>query len=327
MNEDTQKIVVVQSEHFKALPEATQELITSLSTELNVQSLNTLNPLVEAMATLEGFTKLKYVEGDEASIQSYKDAKKATGSFNQSTKKAKAALKKPYLETGRKIDSIEKAFLKRSKEIAELLAEEFKSYLDEQARIKKEKEDKKNKDILDKVKDLNEQTVEQSLIIQRNKIYQRYVDANQTMLNTVMSQIDTYSQEALTDLKSSFFEPLEIAQEDQNILLEDQVVNLRASYKAMCESAVRMIEAKLQEFEKHALQPNPEPTQIEVVEEEEVQGLSFQNRFSFLMQELIEKIEKINTVSDIEEKAKQAAIRGLGNYSLKISAYIDENNS
>jgi len=321
-----EELVVVQSEHFKALPEATQKMIKDLSTDLNTNQLNTFNPLVEAMAILEGYTELKYDAENEESIVSYKEAKKNTGSFNSATKAAKSKLKAPILKLGRQLDAIEKTFLARSKEIAELVSTEFKPYLDDQQRIKDEKIAKKNKATTDKIKDLNEQTVEQSLVIQRNKIFNRYLESNQTVLDSTMEKVDTYSKASLMALKKDLENDLlQIPQDELNILLEDQVVNLQTSFNSMNRSALRMVDARIADLNKPQMPPpTPEPP-IVIEEEQCVPGITFTERFSHLMDAVINSIDELETSNDVEAKAKASALAGLGNYTIKIITYIENN--
>ena len=327
-------MTVYEAEHFKALPKETQKLIESLSKELQVKQLNVLNPLVEAMATIEGFSKIKYQADNEESVQQYKDSKKYIGSFNASTKKAKSALKKPFLETGRKLDKIEKMFLERAKNVMQALEEEFKPYVDEQEKLKQEREEKKNKAILDKVAELSESDTKQKLVIERSKVYNKHSSENQAMLDDVMAKVETFSEMALKlELSKIEKRELVIPVEEENLLLDDQVVNLKTSFESMKKSCIRMIDLRLKEIEIEKSKPketeepkatNPEPPEDVIVHSHEhVKGEAFSTAFSRVMQNAVNQIEIIPVVNDREKQAKISAVGAMQGYLIKILNYLD----
>jgi hypothetical protein len=322
----SETLIIYKAEEFDALPLETQKMIKSLSDDLNVKQLSVFNPLVEAMAIIEGFNELSYEADNEECIEQYKEAKKFVGSFNSSTKKAKSTLKKPFLETGKKLDKIEKTFLERAKEVMEKVNEEFKPYLDEKAEKARLAEEKKNKASLDKIAELNEQSVEQSLVIERSKIYNSYLNFNQSMLDGIIEKVDSYSEDALKTLLEGLNEKeLGIPQEHENILFEDQVENLTVSFNKMKETCIRMIKMRLSEIEADKA---PTPTSEAPAPTFTVPSIespqSFGKSFMEIMKVTVANIELLPVITDKEKKAKLSVIGGLQGYTLKILNYIDD---
>ena len=254
----------------------------------------------------------------------WKESKKFFGSFNQSTKKAKTKLKKPFLETGRKLDTIEKTFLGRAKEIWELVDSEFKPYLDEKERLKKESEERKNKAQIDKINELSEQTVEQNLVIERAKIYKKYNDANQDILNDILEKTENYSEASLQielrTLKQSTFD---IPDEDRNILLDDQIFNLKESYESIIRSSVRMIEMRIKEMKEDKPMSTPEAPTVDFIAPSTQEPITFAKAFMEIMKEATDKIELLPTTTEREKQAQQSSIGGLQGYTLKILNYLE----
>jgi hypothetical protein len=326
----SETITVVSTEHFKSLPEETQKMITALSSDFGKDQMNTFNPLVEAMATMEGFNNLKYVEDDTEAIEQYKGAKKFSGSFNSSTREAKKKLKAPFLATGKKLDAIEKTFLARSKEIMENVNKEFQPYLDAKAEKAAIALAKKNKATSDKIKELSESQINQNIVIQRSKTFTTYTTANQKMLDDVIEKVDNWSEDALKEELSILQEKtINIPQEDTNILLDDQVVNLTKSFNQMHSTCVRMINMRLQEIENNKKIPEakndsvpapPEPFNIPSVEDPQ----SFGRSFTEIMNTAIGNIELLPTITEKEGQAKTSVIGGLQGYILQILNFIDD---
>jgi len=325
MKEET--VTVYESKSFDSLPKETQKMIKSLSDDFNVKQLNVFNPLVEAMATIEGFTDLTYKPDDDECIEQYKESKKFFGSFNSSTKKTKQKLKKPILETGRKLDKIERTFLERAKEIWEGVDKEFKPYLDEKEEKKAEADAKKNKASIDKINELSEQSVEQTLIIERSKVYKKYSDANQQALEDTLKKVETYSEMALNqELTKLIKQEFKIPDEELNILLVDQVETLSVSYESMKKTCIRMINMRLSEIinDKEKSAPTPEASTVDFNVKSTEKPLTFGQAFTEIMNRAVEDIKLLQVSDEKETQAKQSCIGGLQGYTLKILNYLSD---
>lgn len=322
---EKEPLTVVQAEHFDSLPKETQKQIKSLSTDFNTKQLNKFNPLVEAMATIEGFKNIKYVPDDVTCIEQYKEAKKFKGSFNTSVKDTHGILKKPILETGRKLDTIKKTFMERNEEVWKMVETEFKPYLDEQARIKQEKEDKKNKASLDKIAELNEQTIEQNIVIERSKIFKKYSDANQTMLENILEKVESYSEMALTlELKKLNSKVYQIPEEDKNLLLDDQIENLEKSFESMRTTCVRMINMRLVEMQGEKIFTT-DKEETPVVSAPSMEGpISFPRALKEIFDKAINDVELLPVTTEAEKQAKSSCVGGLQGYLLKLLNFIAE---
>lgn len=320
-------IIVYETKSFDSLPKETQKMIKSLSDEFNVKQLNVFNPLVEAMATIEGFTELIYKPDDETCIEQYKEAKKFFGSFNSSTKKTKSKLKKPILETGRKLDTIEKTFLGRAKEIWESVDEEFKPYLEEKERLKAEADERKNKAQIDKIKELSEQQTDQAIIIERNNIYSKHNKFIQNMLDVLVDKIDTYSEKALNiELETIQKTILEIPQEDINLLFEDQVETLNLLFERMKATCLRMVNMRIVEITQEKQVEQPEAPTVDFIVKSTMKEMTFAQAFIEIMNKAVEDVKLLPPTNEKEVQAKTSIIGGLQGYLLKILNFLDDEN-
>jgi len=194
---EVQELVVIDQENMKHLSLGTQQLIKELSEELDIKKLTVFNPLVERMIAIEQYKEFKYIPEDKESIANYKSAWKDIRNFRSVTKKTKSLLKKPILETGKKLDTIERIFVDRATDVLDGLEEEYKGYLEEQERIKEEKEAKKNKATTDKIAELSEEATQSKIIIERMNAYNSITKELNNMITEAVAQSTTYSKEAL----------------------------------------------------------------------------------------------------------------------------------
>lgn len=339
--EDT--VTVVKAENFKALPLATQKLIIDLSKDLKISGLNILNPLVENMAIIEGFKAIKYNAEDEGTVEQYAEAKAFIRSFRARTKEAKSDLKKPLLDTGKKLDLIEKTFVNAATGVHDELDLEFKPYLDEIQRKKDEALAKKNAATTAKIKELTEETTAQQIALQRSILFNKYNTMNQNILNDIISKVENYSKDSLQielmTLNNTEFEWLET---DRMILLPEQHQELIDGFDKIRKTCINMITSKMTEL---TLLKEREDAEIaDKIKREQAtkeiekasnfiapsistsQSQSFRDAFEEQMNSTIKYIAELTVRSDRENKAQQSSIAGLRSYSAKIISYLDEEN-
>jgi len=325
------------------LPLATQKLITDLSKDLKISGLNILNPLVEAMATIEGFRAIKYNSEDETTIEQYAEAKAFIRSFRARTKEAKSDLKKPLLDTGKKLDLIEKTFVGEATNVHDELDVEFKPYLDEVQRKKDEALAKKNAATTAKIKELTEETTAQQIALQRSIIFNKYNSMNQNILNDIITKTDNYSKDALQqELLTLNNTDFELEEKDKNILLEDQVFELKSGFNKIVATCVNMIKSKMVELT--LLKEREDAEILDKAKREQsqkaletatnfmapsvatIKSQSFRDAFEEQMNATIKYISNLDTVTEKEEKAQKSSVAGLQSYSAKIISYLDEKN-
>jgi len=336
-------VTVVTAENFKLLPLATQKLITDLSKDLKISGLNILNPLVENMAIIEGFKAIKYNAEDETTVDQYAEAKSFIRSFRAATGKAKSELKRPLLDTGKKLDLIEKTFIGAATEVHDELDLEFKPYLDEVQRKKDEALAKKNAATTAKIKELTEETTAQQIALQRSILFNKYNSMNQNILNDIITKVDNYSKDALQyellTLNNTEFEWME---SDRMILLPEQHQELLDGFDKIRKTCIGMITGKMNELT--LLKEKEEAELVDKAKREEsqkametatnfiapsiavVRSQSFRDAFEEQMNSTIKYISNLDTVTEKEEKAQKSSIAGLQSYSMKIISYLDEKN-
>lgn len=147
---DELEITILTKEQIEALPQEAVDTVMVLNDDLANKQLKIFVPVVQNYMELRDLALSLKVDKDEDGkitkecIQSYKDLKKATGSFNSSLKNEIKRIKDPLNDTKSKVISVEKTFKTESdkiKDAAELL---FKEYEDEVALKKQQAIDKKN---------------------------------------------------------------------------------------------------------------------------------------------------------------------------------------
>lgn len=171
--------------------EATAAL-DKLAGELTVKDMAIFQPIVEMTNEVADILNIKYVAEDKDSIQAFKDGKKTYGAFNTKLAEAKKELKEPYTGTIKAIDTIFGKF----KEVYDLakkhLEVEFKPHLDEQQRLKEEREAKKNAAREKEMADLRKQNED---ILAKNQ-------TSNIFNNIYYNVIEKYKSEQLASLNS-----------------------------------------------------------------------------------------------------------------------------
>lgn len=342
VNEDIM-IPIVELEQYKLLPKPTQALIKDLSGDLKSSSLTVFNPLVEAMASIEAFKTIKYKEDDDDSIKAFKDAKSAIRSFRASTKEAKSTLKAPFLEIGKKLDTIEKTFIERATKILDELELEFKPYLDEEQRKKEELEARKNAEQTEKIEKLNEESSANAIIIKRMHIKSKYDSFIFGIGRDITSKLQTYSKEALKEeLKLILIADLVIPQEEQEYLLREQIDELNQNFASAIHSATQLLEMKISAMENpttytpaptpvYAPMDTPQESLLEVIEDVEsifTPPLSkddpewFKINILDIFTDTIESINNLETKTQKEDNVKSQTIASLLTLQGKIDAFL-----
>lgn len=144
------------------LPENVKEEISKILKTSKVSELVQFNPLIIALEQLQTFKIIKY-DAEAKNEKEYTASNKQIGSFNSSVKATTDLMKKDAQNYIKDVNTL-KAFLEtEAKTTREILQENFKPYLDEQERIKKEKEDKKNSEMIASNKKLTEENEAQAL--------------------------------------------------------------------------------------------------------------------------------------------------------------------
>ena len=115
-----------------------------------------------ALETLQGFKLLKY-DAEAKNSRDYIDSNKILGSTNTAIKAVTDLMKKDATDYIKNVNEIKNFFLTEAQTTREILQENFKPYLDEQAAAKQAKEDKKNAEILEANKKLTQANEEQAL--------------------------------------------------------------------------------------------------------------------------------------------------------------------
>lgn len=143
------------------LPENVKEEISQIIKSSKVDELVKFNPLLLSLVELQSFKDLKF-DPEQKNDRDYVDSNKKIGSFNTAIKSTTDLMKKDANEYVKKVNAIRDFFLTEAKTTREILQLNFKPYLDEQERIKKEKEDKKNAKILEANEELIKKNQEQA---------------------------------------------------------------------------------------------------------------------------------------------------------------------
>ena len=342
---ELKEIPIVELEQFKLLPLTTQKLINSLSENLKSDSLMVFNPLVESMARIEAFRGVKYDVDDPECIKLFKTAKSTIRSFRAATSKAKKGLKAPYILIGKNIDAIEKAFKGSATDILEKLEVEFKPYLDEEEAKKQAREDKKNKEVLDKMDEMTEETVQQNIVIQRMNLKSSLDKKIFNITRELSDKIKHYSKDALElermKLDNGVFE---FTESDLAVLLPDQVQELKDNFAIAIDNSKQMIDMKIAEFDR----PKADVVVDTIADEVPVNGLEeiniddilggkftapslseddpeyFQTSINDIITEAIEKINGLKVVSDEEKNIQTKVTQSFSAIQDKINDFMSD---
>lgn len=144
------------------LPENVKEEISKILKTSKVSELVQFNPLIIALEQLQTFKTIKY-DAEAKNEKEYTASNKQIGSFNSSVKATTDLMKKDAQNYIKDVNTLKSFLETEAKTTREILQENFKPYLEEQERIKKEKEDKKNAEIIASNKKLTEENEAQAL--------------------------------------------------------------------------------------------------------------------------------------------------------------------
>ena len=325
----TKEVEIVNEDQFETLPEEAKDILVVLNEELRSTDIVKLNPIVNELIKINSFLEIKYDPEKPETIDQYKEAKKFIGHFNQKTKDTKKELKAPYLNVGRKLDAMEKFFLGAAKTAQTAIAKEFKPYLDEQARIKKEKEDKKNKELIDKANEADKFKDENTLLIARMNAEKKYRNFADEILIKTAEHCENYSelaleQEAETIKKMEF----EIEEADREVLLPEQIDELCFHFNTVKKQSLYLITTRMKEINGESMK--------KVVEEDldfvapsisEENPEFFYHAVKNLFDDFVEEIKTLNPANEVEKKAKISMLRGIDAYKHKILNYLFEHEN
>lgn len=267
--EEVQELVVLTDEQIELLPDTVKENVVFLTENMNQKDLMVLNPIVQELLVITNNVanlKIKPIgedgKWDKDNIQTFVDAKKEIRSFRAKLKEAGSKLKEPYLAIQKGIVAIEKA-VKGVADDAYTEAESiFKEYVKWEEEQKAEKERKKNEALLSKVEEAqaiaNEAQMKQKRtdvynnikynLIHRNlveRVSDAILDANQRKLETMKMDIESWTYEST------------IQGNDITILSQELQAELHALFSQSKTKAVRLLNDKIDELVKNAMQPTP----------------------------------------------------------------------
>lgn len=260
----TNEISILSLDSYDNLDKTLKKTIKDLSDVLPGNSLNKFNPIVVEAVEIENFKAIKYT--DEVSIKSFKEAISKIRSFRAKTKKTKSVLKKPYLETGRKIDSIEKNFIELANETESILQIEFSEYL-------KQEEEKKNAKLLEERKAKEEaeriQKEQEAEILKKSKIIElrtKYDNLIPEHSKKIEHILQNYSIESLEKSLISLKEKMTIIDINDIIHMDDSMIkSIDANFMLIKENWIIRIENKIKELKLELL--IKEPLAPEVIQE------------------------------------------------------------
>lgn len=340
------EMVIIPEENMKHLSLPTQKLIGELSDELDIDKLTKFNPLVETMIEIESFKSIKYDADDDVSIASFKEAKSTIRSFRSLTKKTKSLLKKPILETGKKLDKIEKTFVERATNVLNELEKEFKPYLDEEEKKKEERLAKKNKATTDKIEALSDEAVQQKKIIERGKLHTKLQNEISTYVPDAMTKAKTFSKnalaeeiEALKELKDTGYN---LEEDEKAILLEEQQEEIATLFQNNIDAALHILQT---EFDKpvvpvvpviesgHNLGDTLTMGQISQPESSGMQMMApsltqanpdyFKTTVDTILSNSIVELNKLDPANDKEKSVKETLLKSFTSSKSKVIAYLD----
>lgn len=331
--EVVKEVTVVDLDQFSRLDAGLQEQITDVTGELHPTLIAELNPLVVSMCELEVFRDLKY-QNKPAVQKEFKEAIKTIRGFRAKVKKTKGLIKKPLLETGRKMDKIEKAFLEQATAILDEVEKEFKPFRDQEAKKKAEREAKRDAEKNEKIEQLAEQRDKQKLVIQRMETFLK----NQTAIAEDVKRINMactkYSEEALKQMLAKLSTSTFTVEDPDGVLLEDQLETLSDQYKAAQETSKTIIRGALDRFEAKRKEAETSVTPDGAVELK-APSIPSSNNPNYILDMILGYLDyAINGISGLEpalpkeKEICQRAVGGLEVYKGKITkAFKDEKSS
>ena len=307
-------IEVVNMDEFLKLDAELQKKIIKITEQLNLKSVSLFNPLVKRIIDIEAYRDLKYDADKPESIQAFKDAKKDVKNFRSSVKKTKGIIKKPLLVTGKDLDAIEKTFVVDATEVLEVIEKEFKPFLDaeEEKKIKAQAKRDKKKD--DAIKDLSDESVENTLVIKRMNVFNKFTKDISELVAIATEQSATYSEASLGEEFAKLTNmKLEMSLSDEGILLEDQIVELQGHFSSSIKSAKTILKMKMDSFESakdiKIVAPSLSDAHPNFIRDSIVQAISG----------AVIAIEKLQPALPKEKEIIENIINGLNNYNAKIT--------
>jgi len=253
-------VLVLTDDMTDKLPESVQESVVWLSEQLRPKELVPFNPVVKALLDLKEMATIKYdSKNEKESVQKYKDAKKAVGSFNSALRQAKSDMKGPYDEIGKKIIVMEKGFKKESDEVMETLQKTFKPYLDAEAKKKAEREAKKEAERNAELNRLKEEKAQTENLAKRQSVFNtaKY-DIMANLKNTLISQLNSLNLGSVLKFKETYekakFENTvsydQRIREDFALLSDEQVSELKGDWDAMIKNVLETYGERAEELKR-----------------------------------------------------------------------------
>lgn len=254
--EEVQELVILTDEQIEALSEDTKDNVVFLTEKMGAKDLLELNPMVSELIEIrqEGSSlKLKPAdkEGnfDIKNIQAFTDIKKRIRSFRATVKKTATTLKEEPAKITKAIIAIEKAFTNEATIVYDEAEKEFDAYIQEQERIKAEKQAKKDAELMASINQAKAEAEEANNKMKITNIYNKVkyeiigglsenisealLNANEYKLLDIKNRYENSSYEDAID-------GLEIE------LLEESVKSeLAEKYASVKAQSIRLIKEKL----------------------------------------------------------------------------------
>lgn len=143
------------------LPEAIKDNIEEVIKSSKVEELIQVNPLLVSLEQLESFKTLKW-DPEKENDRDFIDSNKIIGSFNSAVRDTTALMKSDADKYIKKVNGLRDFLLEEAKTTRSVLEENFKPFLEERERKKKEAADKKNAEMIKKNAELVKQNEEQA---------------------------------------------------------------------------------------------------------------------------------------------------------------------
>lgn len=256
------EITVLTEEQIIALPDTVKDNVVFLTEKLGSKELITLNPIVVELLTLRELNENlilmpKNSKGDfnEDNIQSYKDLKARTKTFNTIIKSSAKELKSEPAKITKGIIAIEKTFLEENKIIQDAAFKKFEEYEAEvsaKAAIAKAKREKKIQDALDLEKKLKD---EANLGLAKSTVYNKvkYEIISKKYIEDVTDAVLNFNEIKLINLRDELqkttYESL-IKNEDISVLDKDVATELKEYWVANSTKATASINSRIESIKK-----------------------------------------------------------------------------
>lgn len=236
------------------VPKNSLDELKELLSSSQLPEIISLNPAIITLVEMQKFKELKYdKENEKESVQQFKDAKKAIGSFNSSITKIKGILKEPHISYNKKVDAIFNFFKQESDNTKGALEVNYDEYLKEQERIAKEKEDKKKAAELAQIQELAEKNKEQQEKLLNQQRASKRIEVEGAINKIgfeVNTKVPTLNIDGLQSLKSEILKKQfsSLLSEDEIkefAFSEDEINQFKGLFTLSIESAERVIDAQI----------------------------------------------------------------------------------